>query len=197
METRRDSQTVSNLANAALRSKTLTRLTTTAGVAGVILTGIVASFSLKDEAAASVINVLALVSAAVAAFGYGAIYQRERKYESTLGDYLEMSVNEGIKRIPVPRRKLALELLFTVAEASTEKTTYRILDLSRLASTIGISPEETTELLDHLQRSGFMTVQRTPNEESVSLSHSLLASLLLERRQKLVLDLLDQASRTA
>jgi hypothetical protein len=189
METPSQSGIFGNLLTTAERLKSATSITTTGAVIGALLAS-VASFTFRHEFPS---YALATASALLAALGYGAVYQKARKVELTIGDYLLKGLSLAFRNLPPPRRKAALELLFTLAEASKQTKARRVLDLldlPSLASTEGFSLDEAREILDLLQEVGIVVVQKHGNEEWVSLSHDLLATFFLESRQKIILDLL-------
>ncbi len=188
METR-DSQIVPSLLRAAARLRNVTWATTTSALI-ITIGASVASVALKQHELASVLASVAVgVAAVLAAVGYGAIYQREKKVESTLEDQVVKIVSESLEAILLSRRKAALDLLFALAETS-EASGVRVLSLPSLASAAGISVDEARELLEKLQQSGIVVYKRTTNEESVSLAHTFLANLLLESRKRILHDLL-------
>jgi predicted transcriptional regulator len=184
METTKDSKIVPSLLKAAERLKSATWLTTTAAVVTTVLAS-VASTTFTHERVA---YALTAVAALLAALGYGAVYQRERKVELTLGDYLLKSVSASLKKIPSSRKKAALDLLFILAEASGETKVRREFDTHSLALSAGISADEAQDILEDLQRSGLVIYHMTPNKEYVSLSHDLLVDLLLKSRNAIFHD---------
>ena len=184
METTKNSRIFPNLLRTAERLRSATWLTTTAALVSTVLASVAAATFTHERVA----YVLTATAALLAALGYGAVYQRERKVELTLEDHVLKSVGMSLKDIPPSRKKTTLELLFTLAEASKETKARRVFDLHSLALSVGISTDEARDIVEYLQQSGFVVYQKTTNEESVRLSHDMLADLLLNLRSAIFRD---------